>query len=207
MIKTINTNKDYSEARDEFKHHSSKLNHIISVIVGDSAEIKPHSSIMSKIVFDIIQPPVAPYPMNDGKFLVLRNLPENDVHWNDSDPKWVGKASMSLHHAFIVPGKELSKNWKFSFNALTFPATYETITVLEDMRRSAIEFTQTHFIFDENNDRISPPDANSIGLYFHVHPTNSIHYLHMHIVDLRFKGPTFYALGYKNLSIDSLFLF
>ena len=201
---TLNTSQEFALARRNLAQDPSILNAVIQVIVGPNGELKPDSTPMSKIVHGLLKSATPPYPIDNGRFYVLRNRPENDLHWNDSDPEWIGKASMSLHHAFVVPGKELMANWKLSFNALTFPATKETLNMLEEMRKGALSYAQQNFTFDDRNNSIDPPQSSEIGLYFHVFPNNSIHHLHLHIIDLRFLGPTFSALQYKNLSIDSV---
>jgi ankyrin repeat protein len=41
-------------------------------------------------------------PAYAERFMVARNLPDNDTNWNSSDPAYVGKASMSKRHRFMI---------------------------------------------------------------------------------------------------------
>lgn len=45
-----------------------------------------------------------------------------------------------------------------------------------------------------------------IGMYFHIygHTVPAAYALHLHLVDLEHTGPTFDALGYKNLPLQSV---
>mgnify|MGYP001430322605 CR=1 FL=1 len=56
-------------------------------------------------------------------FLVACNRPENDEHWSDGSEEWLGKASMSQRHQFlIIKGDESLDNkihWQW-YNALVF---------------------------------------------------------------------------------------
>merc|ERR1719401_2668552 len=49
-------------------------------------------------------------------FIVCCNRPECDEHWQCSDPTWLGKASMSKNHRFLVT-RSLFWGW---FNVLVF---------------------------------------------------------------------------------------
>ena len=42
-----------------------------------------------------------------------------------------------------------------------------------------------------------------MGLFFHVYGHNSVNALHLHIVDLDATGPTYAALGHKNLPLEA----
>ena len=201
---TLNTAAEFSFARLKLAENPSILDSVICSIVGSNGELKADSNPMSKIVHGLLKPNYTPYSIDNGRFYVLRNRPENDLHWNDYSPEWIGKASMSLHHVFVVPGSQLMENWKLSFNALTFPATQQTLQMLEDMKRIALSYAHENFVVDEKNNKITPPLSHEIGLYFHIYPNNSIHHLHLHIIDLRFIGPTYNALCYKNMPIDEV---
>ena len=44
------------------------------------------------------------------RFMICRNRPENDEHWDSEDPEWVGKASMSIRHRFLTT-RNLHWSW------------------------------------------------------------------------------------------------
>ena len=48
--------------------------------------------------------------------IIANNLPANDAHWDSDDPGWVGKASMSNLHWFLI---RRNLRWRW-FNALIF---------------------------------------------------------------------------------------
>lgn len=48
------------------------------------------------------------------KFLICANRPDNDLHWDSTDPKWIPKASMAKRHRFLTT-KDLHWQW---FNLL-----------------------------------------------------------------------------------------
>jgi len=130
-----------------------------------------------------------------SRFIVARNLPENDAHWDSKDPEWVGKSSMALRHRFITT-KSLHLQW---FNALVFglvPEKYGGIGLeaalaeIEAMRIAALQYTAASNWSD------------NIGLYVHVFGHNSVNSLHVHIVDLADVGPSYWKCEHKNLSLD-----
>ena len=47
-------------------------------------------------------------------YIIAKNLPVNDEHYLDTDTQWLGRASMSLRHRFIIP---MSLKWN-TFNIL-----------------------------------------------------------------------------------------
>lgn len=51
-----------------------------------------------------------------AKYIIANNLPANDSHWDSDDPGWVGKASMSKRHRFLI---RRNLHWRW-FNALVF---------------------------------------------------------------------------------------
>ena len=50
-----------------------------------------------------------------ARYTLACNRPENDEHWHSSEPEWVGKASMSEFHRFVLID---DLDWR-GFNALT----------------------------------------------------------------------------------------
>ena len=54
--------------------------------------------------------------VSEAKYIIANNLPVNDAHWDSDDPAWVGKASMSKRHRFLI---RRNLHWRW-FNALIF---------------------------------------------------------------------------------------
>ena len=129
-----------------------------------------------------------------ARYTFACNLEANDEHWSSDEPSWVGRASMSEFHRFMLIN-DLS--WS-GFNVLTFgldggaPALRAAIARLREMRQLAREFAAAE------------GRAGPIGLYFHCYPRNTVQALHMHIVDEARVGPTFQALAYKNMPLDAV---
>ena len=53
---------------------------------------------------------------HSARFMVACNLPQNDAHWASAAPEWVGTASMSKRHRFLLV-RDLGWHW---FNVLVF---------------------------------------------------------------------------------------
>lgn len=127
------------------------------------------------------------------RFMIACNRPENDEHWSNAEAEWVGKASMSKRHRFLLT-RDLSWKW---FNVLAFGLDpkdlNEAIRTLLDMKTTAKSWASK-----------MPNWSNNIGLYFHVYGHASVNALHLHIVDLEVTGPTLNFLNYKNLPIDAV---
>ena len=119
------------------------------------------------------------------KYFVAINLPEHDKNWESNDVHWVGKASMSKFHQFLLI-KDL--NWKY-FNALAFDT--DMLPIIKEMKEVATNYAKSQGV-------------ENVGLYFHVYPHTTIQCLHLHIIDLDNVGPSYHALQYKNLSIDDV---
>lgn len=135
-------------------------------------------------------------------FMVTKNLPANDVNWNNLEKASQGNASMSLRHRFIIPR---DPKWS-NFNVLTIGINEskselaETITYLKSMKQTALEYTKKER--ELKSDDTAQQWSENIGLFFHCFPFNSVQYLHLHVVDLDFTGPAFGHMYNKNLSID-----
>lgn len=196
-----NTKDDYKSMRqklkdygiDKFKNEMEKLGIINTGKI--TSELKPFNPF-ARIIAGKMENPCKDTIINSDEFILFRNRPENDEHWHDSSPEWIGKASMSENHKFL---SILDDNWS-TFNVLTFVCDnnvdhkdYDNIIfLLNQMEYIAIDYTKKHN-WSEN-----------IGLYFHCLPFNSIYTLHLHIVDLDKVGPTFNHLNYKNLSLNDV---
>lgn len=123
-------------------------------------------------------PSQSPIPKHiRSKYAILKNRPEfggigpDDPHW--ATAKTNPSASMSAYHQFVAV-RDFS--WSL-FNVLTFgedpeyQSRKEVLTMLEDLETIATNWAAQHGI------------AN-VGCFFHVYPFNSVHSLHMHMVDL-----------------------
>eukprot|EP00931_Biecheleriopsis_adriatica_P058245 TRINITY_DN3461_c0_g1_i5.p1 TRINITY_DN3461_c0_g1~~TRINITY_DN3461_c0_g1_i5.p1 ORF type:complete len:789 (-),score=128.53 TRINITY_DN3461_c0_g1_i5:181-2547(-) len=121
------------------------------------------------------------------KFIIAHNKPECEDMWNSSDPSWLGKASMSKNHRFLIL-KDLQ--WE-NFNVLTLKK--KDIKTLKEMKEAAMCWVSGMRGW-------SSPEHT--GLYFVTYPLTSVHALHLHIVDLKCVGPSFARLQRKMLPID-----
>ena len=137
-----------------------------------------------------------------ARYRVACNRKQNDDVWASSDTApskgfpngHVGAASMAKRHRFLLV-KDLSRRTfnvlMFGLGAVSLDAKRKALATLEDMRDAALSFT-----------RGAPGWGPNVGLFFHVWPYNSVNALHLHIVDLDETGPTYAALGYKNLPLE-----
>jgi len=128
------------------------------------------------------------------RFIIACNRPENDEHWESGEAEWVGKASMSKHHRFMLV-RDLSWNL---FNVIAFgmegdSSLRKAVAMLEEMEAAARMYVAA-----------SEGWSSDIGLYFHMYGHSSVNSLHLHIVDVATKGPTFDALAYKNLPLTAV---
>jgi hypothetical protein len=130
----------------------------------------------------------------DAQFFVAQNRPELDAAWASSEPDMVGKASMAQRHQFLLV-KSLS--WEV-FNVAAFgingdvQSLKQAIKLLDDMQETAIQYTR------------KAGWSSSLGLFFHCFPLNSVQALHLHMIDMEVRGPTFANLEYKNLPLEAV---
>merc|ERR1712226_431274 len=83
------------------------------------------------------------------RFMICCNLADNDLHWDADDPQWLGKASMSRRHRFLIV-KDLHWQW---FNPLAFGLVPEGdeygmpldgfIATLEQMKVTALQYASS----------------------------------------------------------------
>lgn len=126
--------------------------------------------------------------------IFVPNLKINDDNWNNDDPEWIGKASMSRFHKFMLPK---SLEW-YNFNVLTLGIVTGTeIEALELLNHMEIQSLKYAY-------EVGGLQPYEVGLYFHCYPNNSIQMLHLHILDITALGPTWEALNYKNLSLNDV---
>mmetsp|Transcript_111803 Transcript_111803/g.315805 ORF Transcript_111803/g.315805 Transcript_111803/m.315805 type:complete len:722 (-) Transcript_111803:60-2225(-) len=131
-------------------------------------------------------------------FMVCCNRPENDEHWDSEDPAWIGKASMSRKHRFLII-KDLHWQW---FNPLSFglvasgdggASISEAIAMVNAMKEAALHYATAH-----------PRWSQKIGLFFHVFGHCSVNSLHLHMLDMEEVGPSFWKLDFKNCPLDAV---
>lgn len=136
------------------------------------------------------------------KFVVCSNRPEADEHWDSEDPEWVGKASMSRRHRFITT-KDLDWQW---FNVLAWGMVDSTATADESLAamRTAVaelEALKAAALAYAANCR---GWSGQVGMFFHVFGHNSVNSLHLHLIDMKAIGPTFWKLDFKNCPLDAV---
>lgn len=131
------------------------------------------------------------------RYVIAHNKPECNEMWQRDDPTWLGKASMSKNHVFL-----LSKDLKWhNFNIISMGLApnekagdlASAIKRLQDMKQAAC-----HFVTHAKN----WPALDDIGFFISVYPFTNVPAFHLHIVDLLNVGPTFEKLKYKMLSLD-----
>jgi len=125
-----------------------------------------------------------------GSFMIATNRPEADDKWNSRDQVWLGKASMSKRHVFLLV-KDLHWEW---FNILTFGLESGVQNGLDKLNRmkEAVKLWAS----------AQPEWSSNIGMFFHVHAHTGTPSLHLHVLDMDALGPSYEQLDYKNLSID-----
>lgn len=135
-----------------------------------------------------------------SRFQVCKNRAENDEHWADEDPEWVGKASMARRHRFLTT-KDLAWHWfnvlsfgfaEDNFSASSLASASAAVEFIEAMKAVALAYAA------------AMGWSSQVGLFFHVFGHNSVNSLHLHIVDLTEVGPGFEKLSYKNCPLDAV---
>jgi len=138
------------------------------------------------------------------RYVIAHNKPECKEMWQRDDPTWLGKASMSKNHVFL-----LSKSLKWiTFNILTMGLygdkdTTEAIEKLEDMREAAYYWVSHQKDWPSVVSLDDWPEMHRIGLFVSVFPFTSIPAFHLHIVDLDKVGPSFEKASFKMLPLDA----
>jgi hypothetical protein len=127
-------------------------------------------------------------------FMVACNRPELDAAWASTDKEMVGRASMAQRHQFLLVR---SLHWS-TFNVAAFgigggaAELKSAVQLLDQMEATARQYTQ------------SAGWSKELGLFFHCFPFNSVNALHLHMVDMTVRGPTFEHLNHKNLSLHTV---
>lgn len=167
---------------DQFKQELIALQ-----VLTPEGSISDQKNIFAKFLTGAVKPWYGDAHDHNEWFLA-RNLKENDEHVYDTSKEWLGRASMSETHLFVVP-RDLS-DWTL-INGLTLglenPA--KALSMLEDMRRYGAT---------------KVPSGHQAGFYLHITPFNSIQLLHLHVIDMDALGPSFDELSFKNLPLDAM---
>ena len=187
--KALNTRDLFVEARGKFSPES--VQHLN--LWKEDGTYNWESNIMSRIVAGTFGPGYQPRFYE--QCVVLQNRADNNAHWQSEDPAWVGKASMSKLHFFVVPPLDLEAKWEQMFNVVSLPNTPETIQMLERMQKAAVGYVKSEH-----------PDVNvdNLEMFFHCYPHNSLGLLHMHVIDRSQVGPSYIAQSHKNLSVSEI---
>lgn len=167
---------------DNVKNDLKKLD-----ILNEDCTISTNKNIFAKFISGEIKPFYGDDHEND-EFFLAKNLPENDKHVHDTSKEWLGKASMSETHLFIVP-RDLS-DWTL-VNGLTLGL--ENPVAALDMLIKMKKYGSTKV-----------PNGHTPGFFLHIMPFNSIQLLHLHVIDMNTIGPSFEELSFKNLPLDAM---
>lgn len=158
-----------------------------------------------------------------GRFMICKNRKENDEHWDSRDEKWLGRASMSKRHRFLTT-RDLHWQW---FNALVFGLVDDggglaATSTGDDARsgssgaaaaagrnllRSACREVEDMLLACQtyvHNAREKEGWSENVGCFVHAFGHNSVNSLHVHIVDLNWKGPSWAKHAHKNLPLEAV---
>lgn len=132
------------------------------------------------------KPNFAPqYGVNEtGEFVVCHKQDKDYKQWNNPGYKngaMAGNDENGPGHVFITTTNLF---WKY-FNILTV----SDVDFLKRMRDVAFKY-------------VTARGWTNYGLFFHCTPCNSVHSLHLHVVNLDMVGPHYHDRIYKNLPID-----
>lgn len=167
-------------------------------VLDEYFNISDEKNIFAKFISGKITPSYGD-SKDDNEFFFAHNLKEYDDNVHNATTKWLGKSSFSETHKFIVP-RDLT-NWTY-INGLTLGIestedAQRAIEMLEKMKEYAIKKVAKRV------DEVTLAVEN-LGFYLHISPFNSIHLLHLHVVDLTKCGPTFTELSFKNLPLEDM---
>jgi len=132
------------------------------------------------------------------KFLMCGNLPDADMHWDSTDPKWIPKASMAQRHRFLTT-KNLHWSW---FNLLIAGLIHPddggtdiraALSEVEEMKSAALLFTKN----------IGGWSAK-IGLFVSIFGHNGVNSLFLHVLDMSCLGPGFSFHSERLVPLDDI---
>ncbi len=210
LLDNLNTIEEYRKIRTLIEEwgpecfFETETHEGISIFAEDHVNIKTEETIgncLKFTFFDNIEPPDGDYQNVIPEHLRTKfAIAINQAQYGGTGPneswktaKTMEKGSMSMFHQFlIVRDTEASL-----FNALTFGLNdnKEVYEMLCDMELIANLWAEKNGIPQEH-----------LGCYFHVYPGNSIHSLHMHMVDTRAEsiGKAWEVNSHKNLPLHDL---
>lgn len=186
-IQPVNNSTSYQTLLKSLDRDKFKTELVNKHVITKDGYLVPGHNFFSRLIANRV--PDYPNRMDDKelakKYFVAVNLPEYDENWQSTDSKWVGKASMSKFHQFLLP---ITNDWRWC-NAIAFDPTM--LDDLKEMKIAATDYAYRQGIMNPL-------------LYVHVHPYNSIPFFHIHILDGDYLGPTHEDWAYKNLLFDDL---
>lgn len=155
-------------------------------VLNSDYSIATDKNIFAKFVSGMVSPWYGDMHDSD-KFFLARNLKQNDDYVYNTSKTWLGKASMSETHFFVVPRN--LKDWTL-MNGLVLGINdpQSALNLLNEMR----EYGKQHIANDAEP-----------GFYLHITPFSSIPLLHLHVLDMKKLGPSFEELSFKNLPLDA----
>ena len=135
-----------------------------------------------------------------SRFTLAANRPEADEQWESTESEWLGKASMSAHHRFVLLN---DLRWT-NFNVLTLGigcgnalSPSKAADLLEEMRRVACDMASAEGWECSRT-------GGAPALFFHCWPANSVPSLHLHVIDQQRVGPTYHKLRHRSLMLDTM---
>mmetsp|Transcript_73908 Transcript_73908/g.154004 ORF Transcript_73908/g.154004 Transcript_73908/m.154004 type:complete len:759 (+) Transcript_73908:35-2311(+) len=132
------------------------------------------------------------------KYLICANRPDNDRHWDSSDPSWVPTASMARRHRFLTT-KNLHWQW---FNMLVVGMVplaeggvdpRVALAEVEEMKAACLRYA-----------RNTPGWSEQVGLFVNIFGHNNVNSLFIHVLDMSELGPSFSFQSFKNCPLDQV---
>jgi len=189
--------KDLRWIRNELREYGVDKFKSNLVEAGILEPVTHHVSTQKNIFAKFVSGQMIPFygdTKDHPEIFFAHNLKEYDDHVYDATSKWLGKASFSETHKFIVP-RDLT-DWTL-INGLTLGIRDATdaqkaIDLLCKMKTYAIQ-------------KLGLPEER-LGFFLHIYPFNSIQLLHLHVIDMTKTGPTYSELSFKNLPLDEMLI-
>ena len=186
-VRKCNTIEDLQTLRSLLREYGLdrfKADMIASGVLMEHFEISSERNIFAKFIRGEMNPWCGDIHEHPDYF-IAPNLKENNEHVHDTSKEWIGKASMSETHFFVIP-RNLS-DWTF-MNGLTLGMNdpHTALKMLRDMEKYGAT-------------KVVTP-----GFFLHICPFNSIQLLHLHVLDMDALGPGFFELSFKNLPLEAM---
>jgi hypothetical protein len=170
-------------------------NHLVIKEYVENGKLVPHKgpmNIFAKYGNDLI-PNLVPQNSllnHQNEFVIVHNRQSEYDAWNDSKSSggaMAGPDDGGPGHVFMTTK---NMDWHL-FNVLTLGMKQTDLEFLERMKEAATMYAKSR-------------GWKRTGMYFHCFPLNSVHSLHLHIVNLDRVGVHHHRQYMKNLPLDAV---